>query len=888
MPSLRRFAARLLTMFRSTKADEELSREIRAHLQLLEDEFLATGMTPEQAHTAARRAFGGVEQAKEQQRDARSYAWMAGWSMDLKLGARMLRKSPGLTVIAVVALTVAIGAGAAYLEFVNDFFRPTLSFPGGDRLVGLVHVDPARGGAEPRALHQFSLWAPRLTTVRHLGIVHAREQNLMGPDGVAEPVRGAAISAVLLRVIPVPPLLGRHLSADDEVPGAPDVVMLGEDLWRARFAGDPNLIGRAVTLGGVPTTVVGIMPSTFGFPINSNVWTPMRLRPAETASGEGPSIRIVGQLAPGASLGDAQAELSAIAASLVTDRSRPTTALVKPYVESIWTASNQLTQVRLLYGLNVFFVALLAVCAANVATLVFARTATREGEITVRTALGAARIRIVSQLVAEALVLTSIAAVTGLTSATLVLRKVREVWTAAQGSPMPFWWNEQLGTETVVYGVLLVMMASLIIGGIPAWKATGPSMQTRLKDAGTGGSTMRFGKWWTGVVVAQVALTMVFLMTVVSFALNGLSMGEKFDALNYPHEEYLTAYVEFDEGVSPARRVQALNELARRLDADPQVINSTYVNRLWNAEEFWLEFAQPDVAASARPPGDVLWVRSARIADRYFETFGQPLVAGRMLTPGEIASGAAVAVVDESFVRLVLGGRNPLGLQVRQPVTESTTAPGPWYEIVGVVADLSTRPDKTTEDASLYRPLVPGESDLTRVVVHSRAVDVAARLREAAFAADPDLRLAEVMTMERVVDAEVQSFRFFTVGVGVIAAVALLLSTAGIYALVSFTLSRRVREIGIRTALGARPAQVVAGVLSRVFRHVAIGIALGSLPGAALLLLESEATASRGGWMPVAAVAAVALFVVVVTVLSCIPLVKRALNIQPTDALRSS
>lgn len=818
----------------------------------------------------------------------RSFTWLSGWSMDLKLGVRMLRKSPGLTVIAVIALTVAIGAGAAYLEFVNDFFRPRLSLPPGDRLVGLVHVDPAAGGAQPRALHQFAQWAPRLTTVTHLGIAHPLEQNLVGADGVAEPVRGAAISASIHRAIPVAPIAGRLLTPADEELGAPPVALLGEDLWRARFGADASILGRTVTLGGTVTTVVGIMPASFGFPVNNNLWTPMRLRPETYSNGEGPPVRLFGQLAPGASLSDAQAELAAIARSVTADPTRPTTALVKPYVESVWTASNLVTQVRLLYGLNIFFAALLAVCAANVATLVFARTATREGEITVRTALGAGRGRIVSQLVAEAFVLTSIAAVTGLVGATMLLQVVRRLWTAAQGAPMPFWWNEQLGTETLLYSLLLVMMASLIVGGLPAWKATGPQMQARLKDAGSGGATMRFGKWWTGVIVAQVAVTVVFLTAVIAFALNGLNMGRKLDALNFPHEEYLTAYVEFDDQTPGDRKRQSLAELQHALEADPGVTGATYVNRLWNTEEFWLEFAQPEVAASAQPPGDVLWVRSTRVADRYFDTFGQSLVAGRLPTPGETATGAQVAVVDESFVRLVLGGRNPVGLQVRQPVTDASATPGPWLEIVGVVTDLSPSTSKTTEDASLYRPLVLGESDVTRLVMRSRAADAAARLRAAAFATDPDLRLAEVMTMDRVVDAEVQTFRFFTIGVSVIAAVALLLSTAGIYALVSFTLSRRVREIGIRTALGAAPRQVVSGILSRVFRQIAIGVVLGSIPGAALLLMESEVTATGDLWTPTIAVGGIAMFVVLVAVVSCIPLVNRALGIQPTDALRNS
>jgi predicted permease len=882
----RRVLARLLSTLRPGRADTEFAREVRAHLQLLEDEFIASGMPPEEAYRAARRAFGGVEQTRERQRDSRSFTWLSGWSMDLRLGGRMLRRSPGLTTIAMIALTVAIGAGVAYLEFVNDFARPRLAFPGSDRLVGLVLIDAAQGRAEPRALHEFSQWAPRLTTLRHLGITHTLEQNLIGANGVAEPVRGAALSTTLFRAVPVPPLHGRLLAADDEAPGAPAVALLGEELWRSRFGGDPAVVGRTVTLGGVSTTVVGIMPASFGFPVNNNVWTPSRLRPHDVRAGEGPAIRLVGQLAPGVSIAAAQAELTAVMQSLPGDPARPTTARVQPYVESLWTAANQVTQMQMLYGINVLFLALVGVCATNVATLVFARTMTREGEIAIRTALGASRARIAGQMVAEALVLTSLAAVAGLTAATAILRTVRDLWTSAQGSPMPFWWNEQLGAETLLYGGVLVVGASLIIGGIPAFKATGPTLQSRLKTAGTAGASMQFGGWWTSIVIGQVAVTVVFLMAVVALVLNSRSMGQKFEALSYPHAEYLTAFVEFDDNIPVDRRRQTLTDLSRRLDADPGITASTYVNRLWNPEEFWLEFAQPEVASSARPPGDVLWVRSTSVGERYFETFGQLVKAGRTFTPGELMSGAAVAVVDETFVQRVLGGRNPLGLQVRQPASDSLSQPGPWIEIVGVVTDLSTSANKTTEDASLYQPMALGQEDLTRLVVHSRAQDVTGRLRAAAFETDPDLRLAEVMTMDKVFDAEIQTFRFFTVAIGAVAAVALLLSTAGVYALVSFTLSRRVREIGIRRALGAGPRQVVVSLLRRVLVQIAAGILLGSLPGIALVTLQ--AGGSGGRWTPVVAVCGVALLLLTVAAATCLPLVRRAIGIQPIDALRGT
>ena len=886
MTALRRFIMRLVSHFRRNRAERELLREVQAHLHLIEDELIASGMSAADARAVARSRFGGVEQAKELQRDARSFRWLTGWSMDLRLGVRMLIKSPGLTVIAVVALTVAIGGGAAYLEFVNDFFRPTLSIPGGDRLVGLVHIDPASGGPETRALHQFSQWAPRLTRVRHLGFTRELEQNLVTADGASEPVRIAEISASIFLAVPIPPLAGRHLTEADERPGAPAVVLLGEDLWRQRFGADPTLPGRTILLGGTAATIAGVMPSSFAFPINSNVWTPARLRPETFASAQGPSIRIFGQLVPGASLADAQAELSGVVHSIANDRQRPTTAVVKPYVESIWTASNLVMQVRLLYGTNLFSLALLALCAANVATLVFARTASREAEIAVRTALGAGRGRIVAQLVAEALVLTSVAAALGFAGATLGLRKVREIAVAAQNEPMPFWWNEQLGVETLLYGLVLVVIASLIIGGIPALKATGVTLQLRLKDAGATGGTMQFGKWWTTVIVSQVAVTVVCLIAVAAVALAGVSMAQSFSALGLPQQEYLTAYVEMREDVPPARRKQLLADLQHQLSRDSGVVNSTYVNRVWNHPEFWLEFADPSVAASARPPGDILWVKGARVGPDYFETFGQRLIAGRRFLAAEIESGAPVAVVDDTFVRRILGGRNALGIQVRRPPTDTIPEPGPWLEIVGVVRDLSNAGEKTTEDATLYQPMNVGADTLTRVVVHSRASDAGARLRAAAEAVDPQMKLAEVMSLERFIDTEVQTFRFLSMLVGIVAAVALLLSTASIYALISFTLSRREKEIGIRTALGAAPGQVVSAVLGRALKQVGIGILIGSVPGYFVGGLDLEGAGFFGAWTPFVTTLTTILFRIVVTTLACIVPIRRALNLQPTEALR--
>ena len=426
MPEIRRFFLRLLTFFRADKADSDLTREINAHLQLLEDQFIAKGMTPEDARYAAKRAFGGVDQAKEQQRDTRSFRWLAGWSMDLKLGARMLVKTPGITIIAVIALAVGIGAGASYLEFVNGFFRGKLSFPGGDRLVGLLNWNLAKGDVEDRSLYEFAAWKTQLTTVEELGAARQFEEILTAEDGSSPAPRAVRRSArphsVWSRSRRC--TAGRSLTTDEK-PGAEAVIVIGEELWRAHFHSDRAVDWTHGAIGRHAAHCRRRHAARFRIPGIQLILDAAASQFRDGQAGEGPRIRIFGRLAPGAGLGQAQAELETITARMDERRADAMTgvrASIHPFVESFWvdftrSRSPMNPVLLLLYSFNILFIALLGICAANVAQLVFARTATRENEITVRTALGASRGRIVAQLVAEALVLASIAGIAGLVGA---------------------------------------------------------------------------------------------------------------------------------------------------------------------------------------------------------------------------------------------------------------------------------------------------------------------------------------------------------------------------------------------------------------------------------------------------------------------------------------
>jgi putative ABC transport system permease protein len=888
---MRRAWLRLLAVFQSTRAEAELAREIASHLQLLEDQFAARGMSRDEARFAARRAFGGqVEQVKERQRDARAFRWLDESWLDLKLGARMLVKYPGLTVIALLALSVAIGGGASYLEFANDFLRPTLPIADADRIVRIQNLDLATGEEDARALYDFQAWKDNLTSVEHLGAAVTLERNLITDDGRSEPVRGVEISAAAFRLFPTVPIYGRPLIAEDEQPAAPAVAVIGHALWQSRFAGDPGVVGRTIRLGRMSHTIVGIMPPSFGFPVNHSLWVPFRLNAAGARRTEGPALRVFGRLTPGTPLAAAQAQLESIAAGLEAAPAVRLQPRIAPYLGAMFSSSEDRLQVIALWSMNLFFIGLLGVCGANVATLVFARTAMREGEITVRTALGASRARIVAQLFAEALVLSSLAAAIGLWGASYASTwgKNSFLAAAADGAASPFWWNDDLSLVTCVYAGVLALLAAAVVGIVPAMKATGAQMQARLTHAAARGSSMKFGGVWTAVIVTQIALTVIFVMTGVTLGWDAYASRHALRDAGFPRADYLSVRLAMDGDASP-RFAATYRELERRASAEPGILGVTYGTALpgMGHRLFDLEFQGIETPLS---PIGLRSVKAAAVDADFFATFNAPIVAGRGFTPADVELERPVAIVDQTFVQQVLKGGNPIGQYVRQAQGADVPEPGPWYEIVGVVADLTRAPQKWYRDAVLYFPGTPGLSSRLHMAIHvgGNASAFAPRLRALAAEVDPTLRLYEVMRLDQLDDVEQLGLSFFIRVIAVVSAVTLILATAGVYAMLSFNVTRRTREIGIRVAVGADARRVLTGIFSRSFAQVAIGIVVGAIPGGVLVATSApEGFRDSGPVVAGIALTGVAAFILTITLIACIVPARRALRIHPTDALRA-
>ncbi|HEX6315726.1 MAG TPA: ABC transporter permease [Gemmatimonadaceae bacterium] len=816
--------------------------------------------------------------------------------LDFKLGARMLARYPGLTIVGGLAMAFAIWVGAGTFEFLSQVVNPQLPFRHGDQIVAIRNLDVQTRDTEGRALHDLAVWRREVRTIRDIGAWRQLDRNLIVGDGRGEPVALAEINASAFRIAGVPAMLGRALLDGDEARDAPAVVVLGHDLWRARFGGDSGIVGRTIRLGATLSTVVGVMPPGFSFPIAHDLWVPFRLDPGAYPPRQGPGINVFGRLADGATLASARRELALLGQRRAVDSRETHEHLrpqVLPYAKSFLNVEGAASLGVM--SSNLLLVMLLGLICLNVALLIYARTATRESEIVVRSALGASRGRIVGQLFAEALVLAAASAVVGLAAASFGLQwafdtVVREL---LDGGRLPFWFHSHLSLSTVVYAMLLALMAAAVAGVLPALKAT-RGLGLRLKTATSGGGGLRFGGVWTGVIVAQVALTTVF--PVVAFEVRRDSRRLYNYDLNFPVERYLTARLLMDRESTPdadtseagfrQRFASTFTALEDRLESQTGTA-VTYIDHLPRAYHGW---NQIEVDEGAIAPRDARGHRpsAARIDPDYFDVLGVPILSGRRFHSGDLQPGVRSVIVNEPFVTSVLGGKNPLGRRIRYVAGESSLSPAspddaPWHEIVGVVPDLGTI--NGYGRAGIYHPVTRDHAYPTYLVmrVTGDAAAFAPVLRSVATAVDPTLRLYNVAPMSGVADTEIAFYRFwFRLTLGV-SAVALLLSLAGIYAVMAFTVSRRTREIGIRVALGSDPRRIIGAIFRRPLIQVAAGVAVGTLFVAALFSLGRGALPTA---MQFARIGAYGLGMTLVCLLACIVPTRRALGVEPTDALR--
>jgi putative ABC transport system permease protein len=815
---------------------------------------------------------------------------------DYKLGVRMLLKYPGLTIAGGLALAIAIGIGAGWYDLWSKMLWPAIPLPEGDRIVVIETHNARTNTLELRVTRDFLEWRDDVQSVEGLGAYSTALRNLI--VGSARPVliRTAAITASAFRTARVTPLIGRGLLDTDEQSAAPGVVVLGYDVWQRSFEGRNDVVGSTVKLGSTPVVVVGVMPERFGYPLSHDAWTPLQLR-ASYGALEGDPIGVIGRLKPGFTLEQANAELRVLgeraAAALPA-----THAHLRPLVGRLGQGTeNPADIVGLALTVAPSLLVLFLACT-TVGTLFYARTAIREGEMAMRSALGASRARIISQLFVEALVLASIAAAVGLIAADRTLRWGIEAVAEGKGG-VPFWMTPGLEITTILYAGGLAIVGAALLSLLPALRVTRTRLQPHLTNLGAGGSTLRFGRVWTTAIIAQVALTAI----AIPGGIEGASQTIRRVRIHaqFPSHAYVTARLEFDRRAGEemtsafeARRARTYARLEQQLAKEPDVVAVTFADRVPGASLPINRTASVELPSGAGPAFQTGFATSS-VGPGFFDAFDRPIIAGRGFHGGDFSPAARTVIVNEAFVRgfAQRGIASPLGTRLRYSSEPGVSGAEPPFEIVGVVRDLGLDPGEQGDEGAYVFHAAPAATVSPLVMsVHLRGnpATLAARLPAIAADVDAGLSVPEAGSLgEWIWQRDSHLIRSVAALAGV-SALVLFLSAMGLFSLMSISVSRRTREIGVRMALGANPRQVLAGIVAHAMMLMGSGVTAGG--GVVLLFVAlgggptgrpADDLVSFAAWIAVTSAVMLG-----AALLACVEPARRALRINPIDALRNA
>ncbi|HEX8358481.1 MAG TPA: ABC transporter permease [Longimicrobium sp.] len=819
--------------------------------------------------------------------------------LDVKLGARMLLKHPLMTVVSVISLAVGIPVGLAPRHVIDAVEAP-LPVEEGERVLALRHVSVETLGGAPSTYFDYSVWKGALRGFQGLAAVRMAEYSLDPGTGTGAPVSGAAVTSSAFQVLRASPQLGRTLRAEDDLPGAPPVVVIGHDVWRSRFDGDPGVVGRGVKIGGVMHTVVGVMPAAFLFPVRQQMWLPLRERPA-SEPGRSAALQVFGRLADGVSPEAAQTEVDVVRRRMAAefpDTYGRLAAEAVPFAIAIqglprggWLSDGPLWFIQ---GLAI---TLLAVACVNVGLLIFARTATRAAELAVRAALGAGRARIVGQVFVEALVLAVVSTAVGLLLVELLAnRLLGALWSPAWGG-VPWWIDLGVTGETVAKAMLLAVFSAALASIVPAMRVTGKQIQEPLRRAAATGSGVRVGIVSGALILADMALA-VAAVGLVAGSSEHLARMKRPEMAGLPAGQFLSAEITLaddavalkpdaaDSAAWVARVAGVQQRLVDRLQAEPGVRGVAVAEVLPRMDHPWGIVEVQGGVRGDRDGGHE--VEQARVALGFFEALGQPVLAGRGFNAADLGGDRRAVVVNRRFAETTLRGRSAVGRQIRY-LSVTDGKPGPWYEIVGVVPDLGTNLTEPQNGLGVYHPAAPGEIYPLRLAVHvgPDPTSFAPRLRELLAQAAPAATVVRAEPLDRVFPEAWYGLSGLRLGWSVFVGILLVLAASGVYTVMAFGVAQRTREIGIRAALGARPAQIAATIGWRAAAQVGVGALVGMpMAGFIYRAILPYTTTTEGVFF--VAIAPGVLAMLLVGILACTAPLLRALRITPTEAMREA
>jgi predicted permease len=857
--------ARIRDFLRFGASDIDFDEELKAHLAMAEEDKVRRGLSREQACREARLELGGVAQLREATRAARGLPWLETFWLDAKVGLRMLRRSWGLTLVGGLAMAVTIGLGASMFTIWETLTGTGLPLDEGERVVAIQPFDRAAQRVHRTTpLADFRRWRETLKSVEHVSAMRLIVPAVIARDGADDSVAAAEMTASAFQLARVQPLLGRPLIEDDEREGAEPVAVIGYRLWQEGFSSDRAVLGQHIQIGDTRHIVVGVMPEGFAFPANQRLWVPLRTDA---------DAFIFARLAAGATVDGAHAEAKTVGLLPTGAGTRKNAQLeprVVPYAVGMFPSFNR---DEWLGGVIFLLGALLLIPpCANIAILVYARTVARRDEFAARTALGAGRARIVTQLFVEVLVLAAGAGVVGLLLTREFSGRLTRIVMPLMGpANLPYWMDFTPSLTTILCVAGLSVVAAAIAGAIPAMRATGQFHRDGFFAVAHRGAGARLGKTWTALLAIQVAVALAILPSATemlwgTFRPTILGPG-------MPVEEFLTAalVMEGDTSRFDNLRIEAVRRLTSEADISGVTVSAAAL------------FDEPDadieVQGSERPAAEAL-VNS--VDQKFFEVYGARFLAGRAFDARDFGPGRTPVIVNRSFVTEVLAGSDALGHRIRYRDRGTPAArEGGWYEIVGVVEDFP----RSHDDPMMFHPMT-GASRPVSLTIHARAGTgpAARRLRAVVSSLDSRLRAGRVESLHQKYWEHRSFDHTFGFMLGTATLIVLLFSMAGIYALMAFVVAQRWREIGVRTALGAPPRKL----LLAIFGRAAVPLLIGALAGGAIALgLHSSLAAAEAGGRSIPGIVPVsASLMIVLGLLAVAGPARRAVRIDPIEALR--
>jgi len=881
---IRALASRTRASLSRRQLDQEFERELDAHLEMLADENVRRGMSPEQARRAARIRLGGRAQLQETNRELHGLPALETFFQDTRYAFRMLRKNPGFTAVAVLTLALGIGANTAIFSVVYAMLLKPLPYSHPEQLLTVFEAQPQAGVNATG--WSYANFAELREQNRIFSDMAGSQQHQLTLTGRGEPsvVNTSVVTPELFSVFGQRPILGRPFYPEDGKPGAPAAVILSENLWRGSFGADPNVIGSSINLDKRSFTIVGVMPAVFRFPIltaSEQLWIPLAQDPFFGSWMDrrgGHWLQVTGRLKPGVSMTQAQAELEAIGARLAREfpaENDGWTIRFMPLKQKI--VGNVKSALLVLMGAVAL---VLLIACANIANLLLTRATSRAREIAVRTALGAGRSRIVRQLLRETLVLGLLGGLAGIALAYLGVQGL----TALMPQDLPQVNAIRVDNFVLGFALLLSAVASCAFGLAPALFAANSNLQSSLGEGGArSGESGNRRRARSVLAAGEIALAMVLLVAagllVRSFS-KLMAVNPGFDAQHVVQADISLPRFQYS---MPQQWAAFSKELLTRLQSEPGMRDTAVVVPRPMTDGFVnLGFdivGNPPVSAGASRTANYV-----SVSPDYFRVMEIPLLAGRLFGPHDVAASPRVSLISEAMARIYFPNQNPLGKQI---VFGFPPDIGAAREIVGVVGDVRDVALEQDPQAMMYVPYAQAPLGDANVVVRSglSAASVASTIRRDVQQIDKDLPVTDVAMMKDTIDGTVAQPKFRTFLLGLFAAIALVLAATGIFGVISYSVSRRTNEIGIRVALGASRNTILGMVLRETLVMTWAGLVLGLPSALAASHLLGHMLFNVSANDP-ATLATVAFTLALIAVIAGYIPARRATRVDPMVALR--